>query len=315
MIPAPEILSVDFFDRLESLENQLRGHVSISSESENPQVRLTKVLSIVDVLRAGTLGAEKLLPRGLQQQALDHALKRVQSEMPEFSAALVGRDPAEGNRPYIRLMLRARERMSAEDKQSLIADVTKICQAEFPDAQVTGYFVLLANLIDSTAHDQWVTFLLSTLGIGVMMLFAFRSVKLALVALVPNALPILMVTGLMGWLGLKINMGAAMIAAVSLGLSVDSSVHYITAYRRLRNRGLTQHQAFSSAHLSVGRAMVFSTLALVVGFSALCLSQFVPTIYFGALVGLTMLGGLAGNLVVLPLLLAVVDRETGTNRP
>jgi predicted RND superfamily exporter protein len=109
----------------------------------------------------------------------------------------------------------------------------------------------------------------------------------------------------MGWLGLKINMGAAMIASVSMGLSVDSSMHYLTDFLNQRRAGRSVHQAIAAAHQNVGRAMVFSTLALVIGFSALCLSHFVPTIYFGALVGLTMLGGLAGNLIVLPLLLAL----------
>jgi predicted RND superfamily exporter protein len=98
-------------------------------------------------------------------------------------------------------------------------------------------------------------------------------------------------------------MGAAMIAAVSMGLAIDSSVHYITAFRRARDRGATVRGALDEAHQGVGRAMVFSTLALVVGFLSLCQSNFVPTIYFGILVSLTMLGGLAGNLIVLPLLL------------
>ncbi len=153
------------------------------------------------------------------------------------------------------------------------------------------------------------TFGYASAGIGLMMLVAFRSLRLALVALVPNALPIVMVTGVMGWLDLKINMGAAMIAAVSMGLAVDSSIHYITAFCRERRGGRSVDEALDRVQQSVGRAMVFSTLALVVGFSSLCQSQFVPTIYFGALVSLSMLGGLAGNLVLLPLLLRIVMRD------
>ncbi|MEX2558953.1 MAG: MMPL family transporter, partial [Pirellulales bacterium] len=146
-------------------------------------------------------------------------------------------------------------------------------------------------------------------GIGLMMLLAFRSLPLALAALVPNALPILVVTGWMGWLGVRINMGAAMIAAVSMGLAVDSSVHYLTAYRRHRAAGQSVYDSLAAVHQRVGRAMIFSTLALVVGFSGLSLSRFVPTIYFGVLVSLTMLGGMLGNLVVLPLLIRLIDRE------
>ena len=103
-----------------------------------------------------------------------------------------------------------------------------------------------------------------------------------------------------------------MIAAVSMGLSVDSSIHYITSYRRARREGKSVHDAVRAVQQTVGRAMVFSTLALIVGFSVLCTSQFVPTIYFGLLVGLSMLGGLAGNLVVLPLLLTLLARYRET---
>jgi len=142
------------------------------------------------------------------------------------------------------------------------------------------------------------------------MLIAFRSLRLALIALVPNALPVLIVSGLMGWakwLGLydfRINMGSAMIAAVSLGLSIDSSIHYIFAYLRAKKLGQTTSEAIRSAHGTVGLSMIFATLALIVGFSVLATSKFTPTVYFGSLVSLAMLGGLLGNLVILPILLS-----------
>jgi predicted RND superfamily exporter protein len=100
-----------------------------------------------------------------------------------------------------------------------------------------------------------------------------------------------------------------MIASVSMGLAVESSVHYITAFQRQRRRGLSVDEALAHCHQDVGRAMVFSTLALIVGFTALCLSEFVPTIYFGVLEGLAMLGGMLGNLFILPLLLKLVVRD------
>ena len=100
-----------------------------------------------------------------------------------------------------------------------------------------------------------------------------------------------------------------MIARVSMGLSIDSEIHYIMMFQRLRQEGRPVHEALHAVQQSVGRAVFFSTLALIVGFGALCLSDFIPTAYFGALVGLSLLGGLAGNLVVLPLLLSVVIRD------
>jgi predicted RND superfamily exporter protein len=118
------------------------------------------------------------------------------------------------------------------------------------------------------------------------------------------------VLGGMGWLAglgladVKLNMGAAMIAAVSMGLSVDGSLHYLWAYRQARHRGQTHELALAAAQQSVGQAMLLATLALVLGFGVLLTSPFVPTIYFGALMALAMAGGLVGNLVLLPVLLA-----------
>ncbi len=180
---------------------------------------------------------------------------------------------------------------------------------------MTGYFVLLADLISNLLLDQWRAFWVATLGIGLLMVLAFRDLRLVLIALIPNALPILIVLGSMGWLSvwvwpeLKINMGTAMIAAVSMGLSIDSTIHYIAGFQQSLREGLTFDQALQSAQQSVGKAMVLSTIALMVGFTVLATSRFIPTVYFGALVSLAMLGGLVGNLVLLPLLLQLVLRR------
>jgi len=94
-----------------------------------------------------------------------------------------------------------------------------------------------------------------------------------------------------------------MIAAVSMGLSIDSTIHYVTSFQRQRADGQSVTEALEHSHRTVGFSVVLATLALVVGFSVLCTSQFVPIVYFGLLVGLSMLGGLLGNLFLLPLLL------------
>jgi predicted RND superfamily exporter protein len=284
-------------------EERLRREVVERDEAGRESPGLTKVMSVVDALDTLSPGVT------LDNQSLAVALQLARTGMPLLDA-LHGRDPEAGNRQYLRVMLRARERQPADSKQRLIEQVRGLAREEFGDeVQVTGFFVLLTRLIESVSRDQWLTFGVATAGIWIMMLVAFRSFKLALITLAPNALPILVVTGMMGWLGLRINMGAAMIASVSMGLSVDSSIHYLTDYNRQRALGLSLHEALAAVHQKVGRAMIFSTLALVVGFSVLCLSEFVPTIYFGVLVSLAMLGGMAGNLVILPLLLKLVSRD------
>ena len=312
--PPPEQLSWAYLRRVLRLEARLRTEVP----------ELTKVLSVADAVMAGSLVDPSGIPlKRFRDVWVRTGIKKMSERMPDFTRALIAEDPDAPGKHYLRIMLRARERQPSAQKRAMIEAVERISREEFEkirgalprmfddadEVQVTGFFVLLTNLIDSIVRDQWMTFGYASAGIGLMMLVAFRSLRLALVALVPNALPIVMVTGVMGWLGLKINMGAAMIAAVSMGLAVDSSIHYITAFRRERNDGRSVDEALDRVQQSVGRAMVFSTLALVVGFSSLCQSQFVPTIYFGALVSLSMLGGLAGNLVLLPLLLRIVMRD------
>jgi predicted RND superfamily exporter protein len=260
-------------------------------------------LSLVDLLDAAA--ADPTLAR----LAPEWRYAALASTIPQFANALRARGPSREGR--LRIMLRARERQSATQKQRLVAAVERIAREEFPEgAFVTGYYVLLADLVSSLLRDQWLSFALASGGIFLVMLVAYRSARLALLGLVPNALPILVVLGSMGWLAglgwadVKLNMGAAMIAAVSMGLSVDGSLHYLFVYRRARLRGQSHLLALAAAQQSVGQAMILSTLALVLGFSVLLTSPFVPTIYFGALVALAMAGGLVGNLVLLPVLLA-----------
>jgi predicted RND superfamily exporter protein len=243
---------------------------------------------------------------------LNTAYRIMRGVMPEFIDAMYHADPADG-RPWVHVLLRAPEQLEAEDKSELIAAVERDARKQFPEAEVTGYYVLLTRLIESVLADQWKALVVAGVTIFIMMIAAIRDLRLTLVTFVPNMVPSLVLFGAMGWLGLKVNMGAAMIAAVSVGLSVDSSVHYTMFYQRARRRGLSTDDALARAQDTVGRAAVFSTLALVVGFATLCVSDFVPTIYFGVLVSLSMVGGLVGNLLVLPVLIRAVEPNTAAN--
>ncbi len=311
MIPAPAKLDDAYVGRVLDLERDLRA-ITIRDDAGQSIQGLTKVLSLVDGIEAA--GINPLLERIPPELKA----KGMAATMPNFVKAL-RTDSDETDEPhYLRIMLRAREQQSAAEKEQLIERVTEVAEQYFPAtatapaAQVTGYYVLLTNLINSVLRDQWACFAVATVGVGIMMTIAFRSLVLACVALVPNVIPVFAVMGMLGWLGLKVNMGAAMIAAVSMGLSVDSSIHYISFFLRARAAGMSVPDAISDVQQSVGRSATYSTLALMVGFLALCSSQFVPTIYFGCLVSLAMLGGLVGNVVVLPFLLRLVTATSRT---
>ncbi len=259
IVPAPGRLDAEFLGRIRDLERQLRSDVP----------ELVKVLSLADAIETiglGVIASDRLMA----------------TAMPLFYGSLFNQDPLDPNQAYFRIMLRSPERLDAAAKERIIARVANIAQQAFPTAEVTGYHVLLARLIDSVLRDQWVAFAAATVGILLVMSLALRSWTLAIAGLIPSSLAILTVFGGLGWLGIRINLGGAMIAAVSLGLAVDASIHYLTVYRRACDAGRSMDQALDEAHATVGRAMVFSTLALIVGFSALCLSEFVPTVTFGA---------------------------------
>jgi predicted RND superfamily exporter protein len=267
---------------------------------------LAKAISIADAFRAALGPLDRL--GFMARAALNAAWNKMRSEMPEFIDSIYNVDPQDG-RAWIHVLLRAPEQLGAEEKSRLIRRVQSIATQHFEDAEVTGYYVLLANLIESLLADQWLTFGVSAGVVAAMMAAAFRSVALSIATMVPNIVPVLVLFGAMGWLGLEINMGAAMIAAVSVGLSVDGSIHYVMLYQRLRSEGAALHEALARAQDTVGRAATYATLALVVGFATLVVSDFIPTMYFGGLVSLAMIGGLVGNLLVLPGLIRLIDRR------
>lgn len=312
-VPAPEELDAGFLARVMRLEERLRREVLVTSEAGDREPGLTKVFSLADAVATVSPVSLETLER-MPAALMRSAFTTMQAWMPETMRTLHASDPDTGDF-YFRILLRSKEQQPADQKKHLIAEVERIGREEFPvnehssPAQVTGFFVLLTNLIDSLLRDQWLTFAVATVGMWLVMVVVFRSLLLATLGLVPNMLPVFFMTGLLGWLGIKLNMGAAVIAAFSMGLSVDSSVHYIVDFQRARRQGLSLHAALDASQQSAGRAAFFATLALVVGFSALVFSEFVPTIYFGALTSLTMLGGLAGNLIVLPMLLSLVIRD------
>ncbi|RMF95764.1 MAG: hypothetical protein D6741_11380 [Planctomycetota bacterium] len=314
VLPAPEYLSWPYLAQVLELEDRLRNEV-VTTDGEPG---LTKVLSLADAVAAGApVHPARVRSRLTRNSMVRAGLRMMENRMPGLYHALYHEDPDSPGRYRFRVMLRSRERQSAAAKTQIIRQVETICRDfEFATGQedvtddpplVTGYFVLLASLVESIVRDQWTALVVATFGVWVVMLLALRHPLIALAALVPNLLPIVFVLGWTGLLGLRINMGTAMIAAVSMGLSIDSSIHYLYWYRTRRRR-CSWLQALAESHRTVGPAMIVSTAALVLGFSVLLSSPFVPTIYFGALVGLTMIGGLLGNLFGLPLLIAGLHR-------
>lgn len=255
---------------------------------------ITKVVAVTDGL--------DLIPNVATRFARQTKTEILNDFQPEFVPNLFNEE-----RGLMRIVLRSNEREPAGEKLALIDQATTLAQTYDPKAEATGTFLLLALMVDSLLADQWTSFALATVAIVLAMMAAFRSALYGLISFVPNSLPIAMVIGSIGWLDIPVNMGTAMIASVSVGLTVDSSIHYLAGYRRSRRRGLAHWDALKRVHSGTGRALVYAHIALVGGFSVLALSNFVPLVYFGVLVSAAMLVGLFGVLIVLPMLLTLAE--------
>jgi hypothetical protein len=168
-----------------------------------------------------------------------------------------------------------------------------------------GVLVLYHNVLQSLFRSQILTLGAVFLAIMAMFLILFRSFKIAIVAIIPNVLSAITVLGLMGWLNIRLDLMTITIAAITIGIAVDDTLHYIHRYRWELARDQNYWAAVMRSHRTVGRAMVYTSVTITLGFSILALSKFVPTVYFGLLTGFAMMIALVLNLTLLPLLLVL----------
>jgi predicted RND superfamily exporter protein len=172
--------------------------------------------------------------------------------------------------------------------------------------RVTGLLVLYNNMLQSLFQSQILTLGITILALLAMFLVLFRSLKIALIAIFPNIFSIAFVLGLMGWMNIPLDMMTITIAAISIGIAVDDTIHYIYRFKQEFSIDRNYIRALHRCHGSIGYAMYYTSVTIIIGFSILALSNFIPSIYFGLLTGLAMLIALVAALTLLPRLLVVV---------
>ena len=171
------------------------------------------------------------------------------------------------------------------------------------NVELSGLMVLYRNMLHSLYRSQVLTLGTVFLAILLMFLVLFRSVPLALLALTPNILAVGLVLGGMGLVGLPLDLMNVTIAAIVLGVGVDNTIHYLWRFRREFPRDRNYLATIYRCHGSIGRAMYYTSVAIIAGFSILTLSDFLPSIYFGLLTALAMATALLGALLLLPQLI------------
>lgn len=193
----------------------------------------------------------------------------------------------------------------------------------FSDEQVrlTGILVMYNNVLQSLFQSQILTLGVVMLAIMLMFLMLFRSLSIAILCIIPNGIAAAFVLGIMGWLNIPLDIMTITIAAISVGIGVDNTIHYMHRFKREFPRLGNYRETMYFCHNSIGRAMYFTSMTIVAGFSILALSNFIPTIVFGLLTSLAMLVALTGSLTLLPQLLITfkplgvehsADEETAT---
>lgn len=184
-------------------------------------------------------------------------------------------------------------------------DLNEILQGEDASAEVSGIMVLYNNVLQSLFASQFDTLGLLAAVLMVIFIVIFRSLKLAAFALLSNAAAIVCVFGVMGAIGIPLDIMSITIAAIALGIGVDNSIHYIHTYQNnLKNCG-SKICAVTQSSAGIGVAMYYTSVVIFVGFATMVLSNFYPTIYFGLFTSLTMALMLLAALILLPAMLLI----------
>ena len=230
------------------------------------------------------------LPQQIRQLLIDPYVSVAQDEV-RFSVRIIDSLPG----------LRRNELL-----EQIRSDLTQRFGLAPNRVHLTGMMVLYNNMLQSLFDSQILTLGATVLALMAMFWVLFRSLRLAVLAIFPNLLSIGVVLGFMGWAGIPLDMMTITIAAISVGIAVDDTIHYIHRFRGEFAAGDGYIATMHRCHGSVGHAMYYTSVTVIIGFSILVLSNFIPTIYFGLLTSLAMFIALVAALTLLPALIVRV---------
>ena len=218
--------------------------------------------------------------------------------------------------PYIsiqddeaRISLRVKDSMKDLRRNDLIKkinyDLENKLNIDKTEFKLAGVLILFNNLLQSLFKSQILTLGVVMAGITLMFLILFRNVTLSLIGVVPNFMAALLILGIIGLLGIPLDMMTITIAAITIGIAVDNSIHYIYRFKEEFNKNKKYNLTLEKCHDTVGVAILNTSITIVFGFSILVLSNFIPTIYFGVFTGIAMLLAMVSVLTLLPKLILI----------
>ena len=178
----------------------------------------------------------------------------------------------------------------------------KLSKDEF---KLAGVLILFNNLLQSLFKSQILTLGLVMIGIFIMFVVLFRNIKLSLIGVVPNFIAAFFILGIIGLLGIPLDMMTITIAAITIGIAVDNSIHYIYRFKEEFLQTKDYNKTLTICHSTVGVAILNTSITIIFGFSILVFSKFIPTIYFGVFTGIAMLLAMISVLTLLPSLILI----------
>jgi uncharacterized protein len=258
-----------------------------------------KVLSLVSAVRVGEVLA------GRELDALELAI--LYTKLPP-SAKLTVIDPFVSiDDNEARLLARVLDSKPDLRRKELLETVQGglVGELEYDEQEVavSGLLVLYNNMLQSLFGSQIKTIGVVMLGIAIMFLVLFRSVGLSIIGILPNLLGAAVVLGVMGWAKIPMDMMTITIAAITIGIAVDNGIHYIYRFKEEFALNRSYAETLHICHSNIGKAVFYTTMTIIFGFSILVLSNFIPTIYFGVLTASAMFIALMAALTVLPKLI------------
>ncbi|MFZ4855498.1 MAG: efflux RND transporter permease subunit [Desulfuromonadaceae bacterium] len=287
------LTTLDDMTRLSRLQDSIQAVPHVSGSYS--------IISVLKQLGRAELKLQSALPESGNDLLKLFDLLEVAPDQ-EFLRKIISAD-------FTRLRLSVSTRaIGTADTAQLVSTIEKLAVSRLGNSYhviPTGESYQLA-----TDSNRLVASVASSFGLSLVMVFIpifilFRSVKLLFLVLLPNIIPLAWTAGLVAWLGIDLSTGTAMIASVAIGMTVDSTIYYLTRFLR-EDRGDCK-EAVIRTTMATGRALTISTLVLFFGFSVGGLSSFMPTIYFSVLTGITMMGALICDIFVLPASLVLFD--------
>ena len=260
-----------------------------------------KVLSFGSILRV----AEDLNNKELQ--SLEIAV--LYSKIPESIKKEIVTPYISVEEDEARISLRIKDSLENLRRNDLIekinSDLNTKLGLEKDEYKLAGVLILFNNLLQSLFKSQILTLGIVMLGIFLMFLVLFRNIVLASIGVVPNFIAAFFILGIIGLLGIPLDMMTITIAAITIGIAVDNSIHYIYRFKEEFKKINNYNKTLDRCHSTVGVAILNTSITIVFGFSILVLSNFIPTIYFGIFTGIAMLLAMISVLTLLPKLLLV----------